>query len=771
MATQPTSNAVPSESPRDLKFNAGKIDEFATSLALKYQDRFGGEHYTIEGLRWLAQQAIAEFGWIPVNATFQSGATLTQPNQILKDTTDGEYYRWDGVFPKVVPSGSTPSSSGGIGEGAWINTGDAALRYALANAQSVSVGDALIGFRQPFTGAIGKTVHDKLTEIVSPQDFGVIADGRDCTEQINAFVAYVNSIPNLDGMPIGVHFPNGQYKFSQSLTFTRPVHLFGNGALTYTGSSGNWINLGPDNLYRYFLTDKPTSLYYHKKYSVDGLSFVGGTSPDYVINFAHWIICWSVTNCYFMACGGNGAWMINAEYHNWVGNVSDNYFESKNPTHDDDAVFRNFLRTPGFYIGTDGNKYADMWATRTVCENNRLYATGFTHGGIGYLISGWKSRVEGGSSEGMLTDIILATNCNDCDVSEFYMEKNFSPASGQTSRVVQISYDGDAYYDTVKQTSWDTDGNATSVDIPPRRYSSRNKLHQFYGNFKSATLENSFMGVAESKDIAITSVSIKECTFVNYYGVMIAYKDIQENRNWDILGNNFEGSFDVSAMTQMIEPVLATQYKPSYLNRAKNLIKLYDASSVVSGFSGAAPINDYAFGLGNTNLLAQSDGSGGAITLTARNTFNDAAHFYERNKLDMQNRAFQLYCTSPASGQTYLRLAFELDIDQEKIQNNYLTFSFYGLAYTNSVPVSAALRLSSSLITTSGTRSVSVTTDNWRRYSIMLRVADMALGGPAVTADKPRLLLILPASSVFAMDMAAPVVTIGSVAYPLRACI
>ncbi|HHV7344886.1 TPA: hypothetical protein ACUNBP_001439 [Enterobacter ludwigii] len=135
MATQPTNLPVPSESPRDLKFNAGKIDEFVTSLVNTYVDRFGNEHYTIEGLRWLAQQAIAQFGWIPVG-TFQDGATLTSPNQILKDTTDGEYYRWDGSFlpsGKVVPNDSTPGTTGGFGVGAWISVGDSTLRALLAS--------------------------------------------------------------------------------------------------------------------------------------------------------------------------------------------------------------------------------------------------------------------------------------------------------------------------------------------------------------------------------------------------------------------------------------------------------------------------------------------------------------------------------------------------------------------------------------------------------------------------------------------------------------
>lgn len=143
MATTPTQDAVPSESPRDVKFNAGKIDEFVTSLALKYADRFGGEHYTIEGLRWLAQQSIAAFGWVPIG-TFQEGATLTLPNQILKDEDEGEYYRWDGPLRKEVPAGSTPESAGGIGSGAWLSVGDASLRAALgSNSGAEFIGSGL----------------------------------------------------------------------------------------------------------------------------------------------------------------------------------------------------------------------------------------------------------------------------------------------------------------------------------------------------------------------------------------------------------------------------------------------------------------------------------------------------------------------------------------------------------------------------------------------------------------------------------------------------
>ena len=133
MATQPTNLPVPSESPRDLKFNAGKIDEFVTSLAQKYIDRFGGEHYTIEGIKQLAFEAMSSFGYVTLNS-FEDGATLTNPNQALLWESNGEYYKWTGNLPKTVPVGSTPESTGGIGAGAWLSIGDSALRSMLASA-------------------------------------------------------------------------------------------------------------------------------------------------------------------------------------------------------------------------------------------------------------------------------------------------------------------------------------------------------------------------------------------------------------------------------------------------------------------------------------------------------------------------------------------------------------------------------------------------------------------------------------------------------------
>lgn len=148
MATTPTTNPIPSESPRDLKFNAGKVDEFVNSYSVYYTDRFGNQRRTLEGIRQTASQAASLFGYITLDS-FEDGATLTVGNQVLRYEATGEYYRWDGPFPKTVAPGSTPSSSGGVGSGAWISVGDASLRSNLAS----STGATLVGFSASLTVA------------------------------------------------------------------------------------------------------------------------------------------------------------------------------------------------------------------------------------------------------------------------------------------------------------------------------------------------------------------------------------------------------------------------------------------------------------------------------------------------------------------------------------------------------------------------------------------------------------------------------------------
>ncbi|EMT6577414.1 hypothetical protein WMR74_003464 [Providencia rettgeri] len=140
---KPTQKDVPSSDVKDLFFNSGLLDIWATSLERKYIDRFGNCHLTAAGMEWLFKELVEKFkvdmniaivaaGYITIDS-FQQGADLpnnelTQRNHILRDETTGEYYRWDGDLPKQVPAGSTPQSTGGIGKGAWVGVGDASLR-------------------------------------------------------------------------------------------------------------------------------------------------------------------------------------------------------------------------------------------------------------------------------------------------------------------------------------------------------------------------------------------------------------------------------------------------------------------------------------------------------------------------------------------------------------------------------------------------------------------------------------------------------------------
>lgn len=146
MTTQPTNLPVPSESPRDLKFNAGKIDEFVTSEGYEYIDRFGNEHRTITGINYDANQAMLNYGYI-TKKSFEVGATLDTHNTVLQWESNGEFYRWDGDWtqPKVVPAGSTPDGTGGIGEGKWVGVGDASLRGDLAGPSGATLVEAQDG--------------------------------------------------------------------------------------------------------------------------------------------------------------------------------------------------------------------------------------------------------------------------------------------------------------------------------------------------------------------------------------------------------------------------------------------------------------------------------------------------------------------------------------------------------------------------------------------------------------------------------------------------
>ena len=115
-------------------------------------------------------------GFITVES-FEKGATLRLNNQVLLWEKDGQYYRWTGALPKTVDINSTPHNSGGIGGGKWVLVGDSSIKTNIANTDDEKLGDAMLGVKQPFFGAIARTQHDKNADNISIKDFGAIGDG------------------------------------------------------------------------------------------------------------------------------------------------------------------------------------------------------------------------------------------------------------------------------------------------------------------------------------------------------------------------------------------------------------------------------------------------------------------------------------------------------------------------------------------------------------------------------------------------------------------
>lgn len=233
---------MPSESPRDLKFNAGKIDEFVTSMGWTYTDRFGNKHYTIEGINYLAQQVMNAFGYVTLTGvTFTTGATVSTPNEVLFNPTDNSYYKWTGSFsggPKVVPANSTPESTGGIGPGAWINVGDTALRSELQNGDG-----SLVNTRY---GTLDEYV-EKTPSILATK---YMTDDELASVFARARIKYVNvsvqlAVNEAAEKGCGVFFPPGDYVFDAKVNvWTGCTSIWGDGGATIVRSQRSYFVSG-----------------------------------------------------------------------------------------------------------------------------------------------------------------------------------------------------------------------------------------------------------------------------------------------------------------------------------------------------------------------------------------------------------------------------------------------------------------------------------------------------------------------------------------------
>lgn len=135
------------------------------------------------------------WGYVPAIGSFEQGSLLTQRFEVLLWESTDEYWRWDGVMPKVVLPGSTPATAGGTGKGKWIDVTDATLRSNLGSGELP--GAALVSLRN---GSVADAVNYITLEMFGGGPGKSVATNDAAFASVNAFVAnFGPCVLNLSG--------------------------------------------------------------------------------------------------------------------------------------------------------------------------------------------------------------------------------------------------------------------------------------------------------------------------------------------------------------------------------------------------------------------------------------------------------------------------------------------------------------------------------------------------------------------------------------------
>lgn len=210
MTTYNTSNPLGSAAAKDFYDNAQNFDHLSNDRNNQtWNDRFGVPRLTWYGMEERYKSAIVDLGWKPIG-TFQDGATLDEINDIIQDETNDVWYRWDDVstLPKTVPTGSTPESTGGIGEGKWL---------------TVDVSDVL---RKQISDPDGATKYPEL-QIARWRDEGDLRGwGCKCDGITDDSDKFQNAIIYSEAHDRQLFIP-GPIRITKKITFTKPPQLRG----------------------------------------------------------------------------------------------------------------------------------------------------------------------------------------------------------------------------------------------------------------------------------------------------------------------------------------------------------------------------------------------------------------------------------------------------------------------------------------------------------------------------------------------------------------
>ncbi|HBM2117719.1 TPA: hypothetical protein LUK60_004832, partial [Escherichia coli] len=90
---------------------------------------------------------LRDAGFSPVSWDFSTGGTLTvnDRDKVVYDPVSKTWYSYAGTLPVVVPASFNP-----VGNANWKPQTDPDLRNDLSSTDNATLGDAMVGVRQPF---------------------------------------------------------------------------------------------------------------------------------------------------------------------------------------------------------------------------------------------------------------------------------------------------------------------------------------------------------------------------------------------------------------------------------------------------------------------------------------------------------------------------------------------------------------------------------------------------------------------------------------------
>lgn len=152
------------------------------------------------------------------------------PQTYTSDGAGGQYIALDSrgelPAPLYLATGSYDLAlKRADGSTVWTRRAEGTLGLAVLAGTS---GASLVGWTGPYTGAVARTVQDRLRETVSVKDFGAVGDGS--TDDTTAIQNAINNVAS-STVPLTLFFPRGTYRITSQITTPTGaiVHLLGEG--------------------------------------------------------------------------------------------------------------------------------------------------------------------------------------------------------------------------------------------------------------------------------------------------------------------------------------------------------------------------------------------------------------------------------------------------------------------------------------------------------------------------------------------------------------